>query len=158
MALWFVFFLMIRRPPRSTLFPYTTLFRSVGRRGERARTSTITAPADPLTALADLVDLYDRGMCEPLPMAVKTSWAYAGERLDGRPPERALDTARKEWNREKGGEREDRSHQHVWGDRPAFEQLVAAEPGDGERWAGETTRFGALACRLWTPIGAAEQF
>ena len=23
------FFLMIRRPPRSTLFPYTTLFRSV---------------------------------------------------------------------------------------------------------------------------------
>src|SRR3712207_9344884 len=26
------FFLMIRRPPRSTLFPYTTLFRSVVRR------------------------------------------------------------------------------------------------------------------------------
>src|SRR5207244_11547239 len=26
------FFLMIRRPPRSTLFPYTTLFRSVERR------------------------------------------------------------------------------------------------------------------------------
>src|SRR3712207_8864899 len=28
-----IFFLMIRRPPRSTLFPYTTLFRS--RRGTR---------------------------------------------------------------------------------------------------------------------------
>src|SRR5438445_13068067 len=26
------FFLMIRRPPRSTLFPYTTLFRSICRR------------------------------------------------------------------------------------------------------------------------------
>src|SRR6266513_5206879 len=26
----FFFFLMIRRPPRSTLFPYTTLFRSSG--------------------------------------------------------------------------------------------------------------------------------
>src|SRR2546427_6179012 len=26
----FFFFLMIRRPPRSTLFPYTTLFRSTG--------------------------------------------------------------------------------------------------------------------------------
>src|SRR5207244_11545666 len=25
------FFLMIRRPPRSTLFPYTTLFRSIGK-------------------------------------------------------------------------------------------------------------------------------
>src|ERR1039457_7314970 len=30
------FFLMIRRPPRSTLFPYTTLFRST-RTGGRAR-------------------------------------------------------------------------------------------------------------------------
>src|SRR5256886_9849626 len=27
---------MIRRPPRSTLFPYTTLFRSVGARGQHA--------------------------------------------------------------------------------------------------------------------------
>src|SRR3712207_9010720 len=28
--MWLIFFfLMIRRPPRSTLFPYTTLFRSV---------------------------------------------------------------------------------------------------------------------------------
>src|SRR5579872_7534185 len=26
--IFFFFFLMIRRPPRSTLFPYTTLFRS----------------------------------------------------------------------------------------------------------------------------------
>src|ERR1039457_6642862 len=31
-----VFFLMIRRPPRSTLFPYTTLFRSHDRRAGRA--------------------------------------------------------------------------------------------------------------------------
>src|SRR3712207_8317796 len=33
---WF-FFLMIRRPPRSALFPYTTLFRSArqGQRGAR---------------------------------------------------------------------------------------------------------------------------
>src|SRR3712207_6254383 len=28
-AIIFFFFLMIRRPPRSTLFPYTTLFRSI---------------------------------------------------------------------------------------------------------------------------------
>src|SRR3712207_9231340 len=33
------FFLMIRRPPRSTLFPYTTLFRSRGR-----GSAVITAP------------------------------------------------------------------------------------------------------------------
>src|SRR2546426_10235263 len=42
-SLLFFFFLMIRRPPRSTLFPYTTLFRShqgrllVGGPGEIAR-------------------------------------------------------------------------------------------------------------------------
>src|SRR3712207_9499831 len=33
-CLYSLFFLMIRRPPRSTLFPYTTLFRSVGAEGE----------------------------------------------------------------------------------------------------------------------------
>src|SRR2546429_2147389 len=31
------FFLMIRRPPRSTLFPYTTLFRSKSIQGLRSR-------------------------------------------------------------------------------------------------------------------------
>src|SRR5206468_12454515 len=35
----FFFFLMIRRPPRSTLFPYTTLFRSP------TATTTSTSPA-----------------------------------------------------------------------------------------------------------------
>src|SRR3712207_8907750 len=33
--LCFFFFLMIRRPPRSTLFPYTTLFRSEELAGDR---------------------------------------------------------------------------------------------------------------------------
>src|SRR2546422_4621216 len=31
LSCFFFFFLMIRRPPRSTLFPYTTLFRSRAR-------------------------------------------------------------------------------------------------------------------------------
>src|SRR2546422_3085279 len=37
---------MIRRPPRSTLFPYTTLFRSLEKRRHRGvtRTETIVAP------------------------------------------------------------------------------------------------------------------
>src|SRR6478609_11609830 len=35
------FFLMIRRPPRSTLFPYTTLFRS------RTSTARRTSPTTP---------------------------------------------------------------------------------------------------------------
>src|SRR6266496_3789085 len=36
----FFFFLMIRRPPRSTLFPYTTLFRSQRRRSRSAGSSS----------------------------------------------------------------------------------------------------------------------
>src|SRR3712207_7472137 len=35
--LQYFFFLMIRRPPRSTLFPYTTLFRSAGREDREDR-------------------------------------------------------------------------------------------------------------------------
>src|SRR5690606_41443418 len=37
-------FLMIRRPPRSTLFPYTTLFRS---NSTASRTTTCAPPARP---------------------------------------------------------------------------------------------------------------
>src|SRR6266511_5969756 len=36
-SLCFFFFLMIRRPPRSTLFPYTTLFRSLAAGGAAPR-------------------------------------------------------------------------------------------------------------------------
>src|SRR2546425_3075513 len=43
------FFLMIRRPPRSTLFPYTTLFRSPD---ERDQTSLPAARVDYVKALA----------------------------------------------------------------------------------------------------------
>src|SRR3712207_8783831 len=37
-----VFFLMIRRPPRSTLFPYTTLFRSEGNCSDPNPADTLT--------------------------------------------------------------------------------------------------------------------
>src|SRR5256885_10902643 len=48
-SVWFVFFffLMIRRPPRSTLFPYTTLFRSLYIRSR-------TGPLVPLASLAGI--------------------------------------------------------------------------------------------------------
>src|SRR2546427_7622184 len=48
---------MIRRPPRSTLFPYTTLFRSVRHAAEQlpSGTSFLTSlvPANPLRAAVD---------------------------------------------------------------------------------------------------------
>src|SRR5256885_13224113 len=45
------FFLMIRRPPRSTLFPYTTLFRSAG---DDAQTACRQRFRDNLGVLHDL--------------------------------------------------------------------------------------------------------
>src|SRR6266487_4613660 len=42
---FFFFFLMIRRPPRSTLFPYTTLFRS-------AAASSLTRASNPFALRA----------------------------------------------------------------------------------------------------------
>src|SRR5438309_12077853 len=42
----FFFFLMIRRPPRSTLFPYTTLFRSPA--------TTASWPDDSSAAVTDM--------------------------------------------------------------------------------------------------------
>src|SRR2546430_9976404 len=48
----FFFFLMIRRPPRSTLFPYTTLFRSP---------AFLNPPGD-LSSLSKFVGRQQRGM------------------------------------------------------------------------------------------------
>src|SRR5256885_6907461 len=41
--IFFFFFLMIRRPPRSTLFPYTTLFRSASNRDNVRRRHSVPA-------------------------------------------------------------------------------------------------------------------
>src|SRR2546427_5958638 len=49
----YFFFLMIRRPPRSTLFPYTTLFRSRHRmraRGLAAQAQVMAQRLGPLAA------------------------------------------------------------------------------------------------------------
>src|SRR3712207_872060 len=63
----YFFFLMIRRPPRSTLFPYTTLFRSgctVCRSSRRSifamstcRTSLIDPLVDPADALRNVTPI-----------------------------------------------------------------------------------------------------
>jgi exodeoxyribonuclease V gamma subunit len=96
-------------------------------------------------------------MCEPLPMAAKTSEAYATARLGGSTVEQALESAGRQWSSSMGGERDDRHARYVWGGSPPLGDLLAAPPGDGEQWPGETSRFGALACRLWAPIRNAEQ-
>src|SRR5256885_10927318 len=46
--LFLFFFLMIRRPPRSTLFPYTTLFRSQDGLAARRHVERLMADAQPM--------------------------------------------------------------------------------------------------------------
>src|SRR2546430_3275260 len=72
---------MIRRPPRSTLFPYTTLFRSAVRRRRRAATSvaTLRPPARRHRAARALGAAATRGRDRHL------------ERQGERDPEAALD-------------------------------------------------------------------
>src|ERR1039457_7713024 len=50
-----IFFLMIRRPPRSTLFPYTTLFRSPKKPIEGPRSEKRFSP--PMLLVREQMDL-----------------------------------------------------------------------------------------------------
>src|SRR5687768_17920190 len=62
------FFLMIRRPPRSTLFPYTTLFRST-RSGSRGPQGSAA----------------DRGASRPGRIRGRRGWHLRGPSSSGRP-------------------------------------------------------------------------
>src|SRR5258708_11850425 len=72
------FFLMIRRPPRSTLFPYTTLFRSdLGQE----------TPPDPAGGMPQTRDLF-------LVAAARCRAARRSGSRDGSDPQRAADHRR----------------------------------------------------------------
>jgi exodeoxyribonuclease V gamma subunit len=113
-----------------------------------------------LEELTRLVDLFDRGMCEPLPIFCKTSAAYASAVAAGQDPR---DAAGKDWTSNYKLELEDREleHQLVLGAVLSLEELLAFAPRPGETgaaWAdGEDTRLGRLARRLWDGLLAHEQ-
>jgi exodeoxyribonuclease V gamma subunit len=110
--------------------------------------------------LARLVDLWDRGMREPLPLACLTSAAYATARRAGADAEKA---ARGAWESAWSFPREDAEpeHQLVFGRVLGFDELCATLPAAGEAghgWDdGETTRFGRLALRLWDGLLVSEE-
>src|SRR5258705_9255850 len=96
---FFIFFLMIRRPPRSTLFPYTTLFRSQRgradgrgrpdgqarrRRGVRARSEEHTSELQSLRHLVCRLLLEKKKRCNrfnPRPNFGQTSTAIAASAI-----------------------------------------------------------------------------
>jgi exodeoxyribonuclease V gamma subunit len=109
-----------------------------------------------LDHLAALIDLYDRGMREPLPLACETSAAYAQAAAAG---EDAEDAARKAWTSTYDFDKEDRQPEHllVYGAQIDFADLLSDRRREDERWdETETTRFGRYARRLWDGLLASE--
>ncbi len=110
-----------------------------------------------LEQLAVLVDLYDRGMREPLPLACESSAAYAQAVVGGEDAEAA---ARGAWETVFRYEKEDRQPEHllVNGDALPLARLLAVAPRDDEGWEEtEVTRFGRYAMRLWRGLLAVEE-
>ncbi len=103
----------------------------------------------PVELLRDLVALYDEGRREPLPLPLKTSFAWASARHQGDNP---LDSALKKW---KSGNypAEDAApaHERVWGPHAPLDKLLTPVPAEDVR-EGEQTRLGVLAARLWLPL------
>jgi exodeoxyribonuclease V gamma subunit len=112
------------------------------------------------TELAALIDLYDRGMREPLPIFSATSAAYAAAAASGQDP---MAAAEKEWQTEWQFDREDREleHQLVLGGVLPLAELLETVPASDERGDGwdesEASRLGRLARRLWDRLLEAEE-
>ncbi|HEY1565531.1 MAG TPA: hypothetical protein VGF68_00875, partial [Solirubrobacteraceae bacterium] len=110
--------------------------------------------------LAVLMDLYDRGMREPLPLFCLTSAAYAQMARQGQD---GYGAALKEWESEWNREREDRDaeHQMVLGGVLTLPEVLELAPAAGESGDGwpdsESSRFGRLARRLWEGLLAREE-
>src|SRR2546430_8699148 len=95
MTSFFFFFLMIRRPPRSTLFPYTTLFRSDGRLGPVARVLHDHPRHHDRRPAADVAlrrDLHRRSAARRRERCVVHLHAARDARRRGRPSEAAAAT------------------------------------------------------------------
>ncbi len=137
-----------------------TVGRPTNNRSRDDHAVSLLGPIDDYAArsvLSDLVDLRDRGLAEPLPLPLKASFEYARLRRTQGTPAEALRKAGFAW--EDGmfpGEQSDPAHARVWGPNAALPG-VKDTPAAGEEFDGETSRFGALALRLWTPLLVAEQ-
>jgi exodeoxyribonuclease V gamma subunit len=131
---------------------------TIGRppRGDGAVCSVLVPPPGRAHAeLAALVDLHARGLREPLPLPLPAAEQYALKRHRGVPPDAALQAAAAAH----GGKFVDVDYDRVWGKAAPFHVITAQAPSAEDQPDGaeqEGTRFGALACRLWLPLLAAE--
>lgn len=136
-----------------------TIGRPANSRSRHAFATSLLGPLDhtAVATLRDLVDLRDRGLCEPLPLPLKASLSYARTRRTQASHDEAVVKAGWDWNDGRfEGEQSHAAHRRVWGPGARLPGLDHP-PGDGESFDGETTRFGALSMRLWSPLLVAEQ-
>ncbi len=132
---------------------------TVGRAARSPRRTVLTAPrADvAVAALATLVELQATGLCEPLPLPLSASYAYAERRHLGESEPDAMAAAGPVWSKY---EIDDEYQRVVWGEAYLFRDLVAALPAPAEQLhavaQSETSRFAVLARLLWTPLLDAE--
>ncbi len=137
-----------------------TIGRPTNSRSRDTHAVSLLGPVEDHAArrlVRDLVDLRDRGLCGPLPVPLKASFSYARLRRTEAPVSEAEHKAGYDWNDSRfPGECSDSAMVRVYGAQaPLPETTVPPEPG--EEHPGETSRFGALAMRLWGPLLAAEQ-
>lgn len=136
-----------------------TLGRPANSRSREAFAVSLLGPLDHTAGalLRDLVALRDTGLTEPLPLPLKASLSYARARRTNASQDEALVKAGWDWDDGRfPGECSDPAHVRVWGRGASLPGLGEA-PRDGEEFEGETTRFGALALRVWSPLLVAEQ-
>jgi exodeoxyribonuclease V gamma subunit len=131
----------------------------------RGRTPTLSqlvppSRADAVARLAELVAVYRAGLESPLPLAPRTSGAYADKRHRGSPVAASTLKAEGEWRRSyqgrEIGEFGDAEHLRVWGDRPLGALLAAPVRAD-LAWSEEGTLFGQLARVVWEPLLSCER-
>jgi exodeoxyribonuclease V gamma subunit len=120
------------------------------KRGATVRVEGLGQPdGDVARLLGDLVAIYDAGRREPIPLPIKTSYAWAAARFEGDDPERAA-LYRWKW------EGEEPAHVQAWGKNARLDDLMQTlRPG--EECDGEDNRLGAYAARLWLPMLRAER-
>jgi exodeoxyribonuclease V gamma subunit len=136
-----------------------TLGRPANSRSRESHSVSMLGPLDhtAITMLRDLVELRDRGLCEPLPLPLKASLSYARVRRTHATHTEAVVKAGWDWNDGRfPGECSEPTHTLVWGAGAPLPGLDDS-PHEGEAYEGETTRFGALSLRLWGPLLGAEQ-
>ncbi|MCT7658301.1 exodeoxyribonuclease V subunit gamma [Mycobacterium deserti] len=109
---------------------------------ERPKERLLGTPASAVEVLRDLVGMYDAGRREPIPLPVKTSYAWAETEFNRGAPMREAG-----WRWRTGrypGEDAEPAHVRVWGPGFPLADLVAAGLAD-------------YASRLWLPMLSAER-